>query len=298
VKPAVALLALLFALPWPLDRLRDQIVPEWVDRYLYNPRERSERAVEAYAAEDWEAAAEHAERALRAAPPRAADENVDGEPSEPPPDPRLAYNAGTARLAAGGEKRAVDRLQQAVAAIDAGEAADLAFAARYNLGNAKLAVDDAAGAVAAFKQALRLEPGDAAAKHNLELALARLEEQNELPFKPPQESPDGRSDGEQERGDSGGSDSPADEPRDDAGSADPGAGDAPGPQQQRPQPPSPGGEEQPGEQRPLPRFEDQPDMSAEQAAALLEAVENLERRQRQTEAAERARRSSRGGKDW
>jgi hypothetical protein len=39
-------------------------------------------------------------------------------------------------------------------------------------------------------------------------------------------------------------------------------------------------------------------MSADQAAALLEAVENLERRQRQQAAAERARRPSAGRKDW
>jgi hypothetical protein len=40
-------------------------------------------------------------------------------------------------------------------------------------------------------------------------------------------------------------------------------------------------------------------MTAEQAAAVLEAVENLERRQRQIDALERARReAARGEKDW
>jgi hypothetical protein len=39
-------------------------------------------------------------------------------------------------------------------------------------------------------------------------------------------------------------------------------------------------------------------MTAEQAAALLDAVEDLERRQRQERAAERARRRTDRGKDW
>jgi tetratricopeptide (TPR) repeat protein len=290
---ATVLLTLLFALPWPFDKL----VPDWVDRYRFNPRERSEKAIEAYEAGDWDAAAELADQALDAAPPRRAREDENGEPVTPPPDPRLSYNAGATQLAAGHEKRAVEQLEQAVAAIDAGEAADLDVAARYNLGTARLAADDAAGAVQAFKEALRRDPGDADAKHNLELALKRLEEQNELPFMPPRESPEGEKQGEEEQGDSGGTDSPADQPRDDTDAADPGEGEPRSDPQQQPPQPQQGGDQEQGE-RPLPRFEDQPDMSAEQAAALLEAVENLERRQRQEEAAQRARRRGTGGKDW
>ncbi|HMB54283.1 MAG TPA: hypothetical protein VKU40_13270 [Thermoanaerobaculia bacterium] len=290
---ATVLVAVLFALPWPFDSL----VPDWVDRYRYNPRERSAKAVEAYEAEDWDTAAELADQAFDAAPPRRAREDENGEPVAAPPDPRLAYNAGATQLAAGREKRAVELLEGAVEAIDGGEATDLDVAARYNLGTAKLAADDAAGAVQAFKEALRRDPGDADAKHNLELALQRLEEQNELPFKPPEESPEGEEQGEDEQGDSGGTDSPADEQRDDTDAADPGEGEPRSDQQEQQQQPQEGGDQDEGE-RPLPRFEDQPDMSAEQAAALLEAVENLERRQRQEEAAQRARRRGTGGKDW
>ncbi len=39
-------------------------------------------------------------------------------------------------------------------------------------------------------------------------------------------------------------------------------------------------------------------MSAKQAAAILEAVENLERDERRRQAAERARKQSKKGKDW
>ena len=48
----------------------------------------------------------------------------------------------------------------------------------------------------------------------------------------------------------------------------------------------------------LENYEDQPDMTAEEAAAVLEAVVNLERQQRRDRAAERARSQARGGKDW
>jgi hypothetical protein len=39
-------------------------------------------------------------------------------------------------------------------------------------------------------------------------------------------------------------------------------------------------------------------MSAQEAAALLQSVENLERQQRRKQAAQRARQSAAKGKDW
>lgn len=278
------LLVLLLTLPWPLEMVK----PDWVDEALYNPRRRTEEAVEAYRAGDAEAAAARAEKALAVAPQR------EGEDGALHADPRLAFNAGTARLAAGREGRAVELLEQAATHAPT----SLAPAAHYNLGNARLAAGDTAGAVEAFKAALRHDPTDADAKHNLEVALRRLEEERKMPLRPPQESPGGERPGEEEQGEGGGSDEPADEVRDDTDAADPGDGEEEGRSAPTP-PPGEGGQErgEPGES-PLPRFEDQPDMTAEQAAALLEAVENLERRQRQQEAAERARRSDRGEKDW
>ena len=44
-------------------------------------------------------------------------------------------------------------------------------AAHYNLGNARLAMGDASGAVQAYKQVLRAAPGNQEAKYNLEIAL-------------------------------------------------------------------------------------------------------------------------------
>lgn len=48
----------------------------------------------------------------------------------------------------------------------------------------------------------------------------------------------------------------------------------------------------------LPGFVDQPELTADQAAALLDAVEDLERQQRRQRALERARRRSEVEKDW
>ena len=55
---------------------------------------------------------------------------------------------------------------------------------------------------------------------------------------------------------------------------------APAPAPQAGAPPAQAGQPPPPKERPLPQFEDQKDMTAEQAAAILQAVENLERQQR------------------
>jgi len=277
-------------LPWPFE-LRP---PAWVERVLFNARERTGEGIEAYEAGRHERSAESMETALRLAggaePPEAG---------RPEVDPRLLYNAGTARLAAGDERRAVEALERAAAALAEAEDPAAAPPVHYNLGSSRIAAGDPAGAVEALEQALRLHPADEDAKHNLEVALRRLEEQRKLPLRRPRETPGGDRQGEREQGERGGPQEPSDGERRDTDAADPGEGDAGG-ERDRPAGPSGerGGREGEARESPLPRFEDQPDMTAEQAAALLEAVENLERRQRQLEAAERARREARGRKDW
>lgn len=52
-------------------------------------------------------------------------------------------------------------------------------ATHYNLGNTYFSREEWAGAVDAYKEALRLTPDDPAAKYNLELALRRLQEEQE-----------------------------------------------------------------------------------------------------------------------
>jgi Ca-activated chloride channel family protein len=242
-------------------------LPARVESWLFNPRERTETGREALENGDAETAADALDTAARLAPD----------------DPLAHFNAGTGRLLA--ERRgAVDELEQAATLAPA----DLLPRALYNLGNAQLAGGDPAAAVEAFKQSLRLAPDQVDAKHNLELALRALEQQKSGQNED-QETPDSQNPGEQEQ-------SPAE-----------GAEDSPDDNQPQPQGEESSGQEnregqpqpdQTQQDSPLPNFEDQPDMTAEQAAAILEAVENLEREQRQEQALERLKSRKKGDQDW
>jgi len=263
--------AALPALPWQPH------LPTWVERWLWNPRERTTRAIEAWDAKDPEKASAAAATALRLAPD----------------DPRTQYNGGTTELGAKRLRKSIRLLEKA--ARDA--PADLASAAHYNLGNARLAAGDAAGAVEAYKQSLRLAPADADTKHNLELAL-RERERERMRMKSPREGSRGDRPDDRNPSDSHGSGDPNDQQdkrRSDAN--DPGQDRQKGqpgpPQQAGPRPAQPGDQGQP-----LPQFRNQPDMSAREAAALLQAVENLERQQRRKQAAERAKNRGAQEKDW
>lgn len=260
-------------------RLLDLHPPAWVERWLHNPRERTAAGLRRLEAGDPAAAADAFETAGRLAPD----------------DPRVGYNTGTARLLAG-HGDAVAPLERAAEAAPP----DLAAAARFNLGNAHLAAGDPAKAIAAYEDALRLDPGDAAAKFNLEVALRRLEAQRRK-LKKPQEAPGGSKSGTRQPGERGGGED-ADRPpakektRSGAREPRPANGERRGQAESRP---TPGGAS-PLSRRALPDFRNQPDMSAAQAAALLEAVENLERRERRAEASARADRSGKKAEeeDW
>jgi len=200
-------------------------------------------------------------------------EGTDPEAARPPFEQalRLApeaaetrFNAGTARLAAGAEG-AAPLLEGA--ARDA--TPELAPRAWYNLGNARLGAGDAAGAVAAYVESLRRDPASIDAKHNLELALRELERQRSAEQGGEGEAPP-NDEREQQQG----------------GSAPP----RPGEEESPPESPAgAGGAEE---------FQPQPDMTRDQAEALLEAVESLEREQRQRAAEERAAQRAKVEIDW
>ena len=249
-------------------------LPVWAERWLYNPRERMERAMEE---EDPEKAVRPADTALRLAPD----------------DPLVQYDAGTAHLGAGNARKAAAILEKAAK----GAGPDLSTTAHYNLGNARLAMGDAAGAVQAYKQVLRAAPGNQEAKFNLEIAL-REEQKQKMGG---QASPRGGR----------GSNSKTQDPSNQQGRGKP--DEDPNQDQNRRQPPSPqqqGQQQRQGEQGDtrqdgnqgqddrLPQFRNQPEMSGREAASVLSAVENLERQQRRDQAAKRARQRSAKGKDW
>jgi Ca-activated chloride channel family protein len=253
------------------------------EAYRFNARERTARALAAWQKGRPEEAVEPLDTALRLAPG----------------DPLAEYNAGTAHLGARASD-AVPILERAAKHAPATLAAD----AFYNLGNARLQAKDAAGALESYKSALRAQPDLAAAKRNLELALRMLDEQQKQQQE--QQQKDQQQKGEQ------GQDSQQDPNQPSEGSQGedrdsnqpPREKDAQSGQEPQQSPPQPGdGEPQPegesqAKDRPLPQFEDQQDMTAEQAAAILQAVENLERQQRRDQARALARAKTSVEKDW
>jgi Ca-activated chloride channel family protein len=279
-----------FSLPASWPRALRPHLPVWAERWLYNPGERTAAAIEAYRKGDGAGAAAAADSALRLAP-SAPEARVNPGTA---PEALAHFNSGTAHLAAGDKRKAVEHLQQA--AKEAGP--ELSAAAHYNLGNARLAAGDNGAAVEAYKQALRAEPANADAKFNLELAL-RGQQQDRLRARSPREGSKGdRSGGTQPSARGAGRDDRADTQPRRGDASDPGRspragqGQAPGP----PQGPPGHASRQPGQ--PLPGYQDQPEMSAREAAAVLAAVDNLERQQRRNVAARLARQRATRGEDW
>lgn len=97
-----------------------------------------------------------------------------------PKDPRPLFNAGAALYRLNRSEQAAQAFE-AAAALSAKDRKTLA-AARYNEGNARAQAGDYAGAIAALRRAVTLDPADLDARHNLAVALRRLK--NPPPPKP------------------------------------------------------------------------------------------------------------------
>jgi Ca-activated chloride channel family protein len=270
IAPVILLAVALPALPWKPH------LPAWAERWLYNPRERTEHALEALGKKQLDEAEDAADIANRIAPE----------------EPRTGFNAGTAHLAAGQAKKAAKLLEPAAKALDR-KAPELAPAAWYNLGNAQLKAGDSAAAVEAYREALLRNPNDANAKFNLELALKEREKES-MRAKGGRQGSRGDRQGEREQSRKPGDGSPSN--RRDKNPQDPGQGQ--GGQQQAQGQQGPQNQPSPQGGGKLPQFQNQPEMSAREAASLLSAVENLERRQRRSQAAQRSKQQATKGKDW
>lgn len=271
IAPVLLLVAALPALPWTPH------LPAWAERWLYNPRERTERVLETLKSPGKAAeAADAADTANRIAPD----------------DPLTGYNAGTAHLDAGHAGKAAKLLEPAAKAISR-KAPQLAPAAWYNLGNAQMAAGDSAAAVEAYRQTLLRNPNDADAKFNLELAL-REREKERMRMNGGRQGSRGDRPGDREQSRKPGEGSPSN--RRDKNPQDPGQGQ--GGQQQAQGQQGPQNQPSPQGGGRLPQFRNQPEMSAREAASLLSAVENLERRQRRNQAAQRSKQQAAKGKDW
>ncbi len=112
-------------------------------------------------------------------------------------EPDLAepyYNAANAYNRQGQIEAALAQTEQAL------KTADPVLAARawYNLGNAFFDAEQWPQAIEAYKEALRLQSDDPDAKHNLELALQKLQEQEQQQQEQEQQQDQEQQDGEQQ----------------------------------------------------------------------------------------------------
>ena len=123
-----------------------------------------------------------------------------------PDSPLIRFNDANALYQSEEFQRAVDAYRGAIAAADPA----LEAQAWYNLGNALYRQQEVEGALEAYKEALRRNPGDADAKHNLEVALEQLQQQEQ---EQQQQSDDAeRNQDQQDSGEDGQDRSPGSQP--------------------------------------------------------------------------------------
>lgn len=179
--------------------------------------------------------------------------------------PLARFNEGNALY----QSREFQRAMEAF--LEAAEGADPEWqaGALYNLGNALIRQQQPGPAAEAYKQALRLDPRDQDAKHNLELALQQLEQQQQ------QQGGDGQEGGEQsqDRQQQGQDQQQPEGDQESEQQNDPSQGEdgqqPPAPQDGQPDGESPPQDQQDGEgQSEMPP----PQMTPEQAERLLQAI--------------------------
>ena len=92
-----------------------------------------------------------------------------------PEDAISHYNLGAALYQKKQFEKAADEFRRSLDAVDPIYRAQ----GYYNLGNAQVQLNDIEGAIRSYKSALRLSSTDLDAKHNLELALEKLEQKSQ-----------------------------------------------------------------------------------------------------------------------
>ena len=176
--------------------------------------------------------------------------------AEAPGRPELSYNLGNALIRQKKYDQALQSLRQSIAKGNRGVQVN----GWYNSGNAFFDMGNYKDAVQAYIQALRLNPADRDAKHNLELAQKKLQEQQQ---QPPQQTQDDKQDQNQQKpggsGQNEGRGSGAPKPKD---------------QQEQQSPDSQG--QKPAEPQPSQSDRPQGGFSKERALQILDALQNQE----------------------
>lgn len=185
-----------------------------------------------------------------------------------PDNPVIRFNEGNALYQSQEFQRALeafgDVAEAGVEGLDAG--------AWYNLGNALVQQQQLPQALEAYKQALRRDPYDLDAKHNLEVVLERMQEDQQDQSQDDQEQQQAEND--QNSPDQGNPDpdqegSPQDDSESQDGNEEGDSPQDPGDQDGQGQPDEGEGEGSEGGEQPLPPGQ----MSREEAERLLQAIE-------------------------
>jgi Ca-activated chloride channel family protein len=210
-------------------------------------------------------------------------EAFEGAVKTRPTDPTMRFNVADA-LYKNGKFDEAAVLYQALAED---ESSPLAAKARFNLGNTRYQKEDFPGAVEAYREALRLTPGDPDTTWNLELALRALQEQERQ--KKREQERQQQEDQDQEKQDQQGEQQQGQDQKQQDQEQQQQKEDQSDPKQsQRPKT---------KEEKERERFQKEAGMPKERAMQLLDALQQNEKaEQRKLLAAQRAK--VRKGKDW
>lgn len=194
------------------------------------------------------------------------------------------YNLGTVLYQKKQFQKAADEFRKSLDALDPIYQAQ----GYYNLGNVQIQLNDIEGAIRSYKSALRLNPRDLDAKHNLELALEKLEQKSQQ-----NQSESGEQDRQQQNQDQQDTDekkSNQQDPEDSSESEQQGQSQESSDQETVAEKSPPQSEQEPTQQ-PV-------KMSKEDAIRLLEAIKDNEKEIQKKILQKRFSRRQRPEKDW
>jgi Ca-activated chloride channel family protein len=213
--------------------------------------------------------------------------------SEAPDSPILHYNLGNALFRLGRLEDAVREYGTATAG--SGEVASLGTAPPFNEGTAWLGAKEYAKAVQRLRDVLLAAPDDEDARRNLELALARLQEQQRRKQGDSQqrEGEQGDESDQQSRGDGEAGDQRT-SPADGDGGPDDRQPDAPDAPPQAPEPQDSGEESQESDAR----SQDREEIGREEARRLLEALSQDEKADLKELLKRQPRKERKATRDW
>jgi Ca-activated chloride channel homolog len=200
-----------------------------------------------------------------------------------PQDPAVRFNVADGLYKNGKYEEAAALFR----ALGADPASPVAASSRYNLGNTLFQKKDYRGSIQAYRDALRVAPGDEDTRRNLELALRALREQEEQKKKQEKDQKD-----QQQKKDEQGQEK------------QPGQDQKGKPEQKGQDKPQPGQPDAQGQQRPPTpqeradqRFRQEAGMPRERAMQLLDALQQNEKAEQKKLLAEK-RAQKKKGKDW